>query len=247
MTFDNSLFKKLEEVEQIILETEDDYEFNDEDCWEFWSNITDRGHYYNDENAKFENGASKFCLIPKDEDYVIKVPFNSLWIEGTYNEETDEYEDGDYASLTDYCKLERDNYVKAKEQFPGAEKFLAETKCVYSSDLKFYIQEKVTGYWELNEENGSLNELRISTTSEKLKEVISTNACSEIPAHWFEDLLDYGLIYDEMDAVNQFLDFLLNTRINDLCGRNVGYIGDKPVLFDYSGWFGPEGSDWVAY
>ena len=40
-----------------------------------------------------------------------------------------------------------------------------------------------------------------------------------------------------MKEVEQFFDFLIDTEINDLCTRNIGFIGDKPVLMDYAGWY----------
>ncbi len=245
MTYDNSLIKKVEELESLILRKECDYEFNDEDAYEFWYYINEKSGYFNEDNAKFACGASKFCLVPHKEDFVIKIPFSSLWIEGRYDGE--DYIEGDYASLIDYCQLECDNYKKAKENFPGAEKFLAETRHLYSGDLEIYIQDKADGYYEFYDENGSIDEVIEFSNSDKLKSVINSGAGSRIPAHWFEDLLNYGLINDEMNAVNSFLDFLMKTKINDLCERNVGYINGKPVLFDYSGWYGPEGSDWVAF
>lgn len=246
MTYDNSLFKKIEELESLILEREDDYVFNDDDAYEFWHYINEKNCYFNEDNTNFACGASKFCLVPCKEDFVIKIPFNSLWIEGEYDEDVG-YADGDYAPLTNYCQLEYNNYKKAKEKFPGAEKFLAETRHLYSGNLDIYVQDKADGYYEIYDENGSIDEVVESSDSDKFKSLINSGAGSNIPAYWFEDLLNYGLENDEMDAVNSFLDFLMETKINDLCGRNVGYIHGKPVLFDYSGWYGPEGSDWVAY
>jgi len=243
MTYNNSLFKKLEELDKIIEDVKVDIEFNDEDACEFSDSIKLYSEYFNDENTDFDSGASKFCIIPKDENYVIKVPFDYLWIEGDYAEG----QESEYAPLIDYCDLEQQNYIEAKTEYAGAEKFLAETKCLYSGKNKFYVQEKATGYWTRYNDNGSLQSLLNSTDSARLKSAINSGACSNIPAHWLEDLVEYGLMYDAMEDVNSFLDFLDDSRIGDLCGRNIGYIGDKPVLFDYSSWYGPNGSGWVAY
>lgn len=103
------------------------------------------------------NGVSKAVIIPDSFDFVIKIPFNGLWIENydrAWNEEEEEYEDDEDAYIfeyfsganapdsSDYCWDEMikinaacDNGFEAL--FPQTD-FLGEF-----NDVKFYIQEKV--------------------------------------------------------------------------------------------------------
>ena len=53
----------------------------------------------------------------------------------------------------------------------------------------------------------------------------------------FDQLFKYAIENDKMKEVEQFFDFLMDEDINDLCARNIGFIGDKPVLMDYAGWY----------
>ena len=43
-------------------------------------------------------------------------------------------------------------------------------------------------------------------------------------------------IYGEAKVV-KLLEFLEDEGINDCCARNIGYDGDRPVIFDYAGFY----------
>ena len=82
---------------------------------------------------------------------------------------------------------------------------------------------------ELSELEKQIEEFKNSTTSEKCKQlgVGCFNSC------WLSDFLDY---FGE-DIFQKFMKFIDKQNIGDLHSDNIGYIGNRPVLIDYSGYW----------
>lgn len=100
-------------------------------------------------NFRIDNGISKAVIIPTDENFVIKIPFNGITYP-VWNEETEEYSDSYFEPFrgaeapdnTDYCwdelcKIEKAEYAGFFNLFPETA-FLEE-----ENGVRFYIQEKV--------------------------------------------------------------------------------------------------------
>lgn len=243
------------DIDQIVAELDNIDDFNEEDLNDeqsgyVWDEICEKTHY-NDSNASYGSGASKFVIIPKDTDYVIKIPFATLDTEDSYyNAETHEWNYGDPEPLQyEYCFKELENYNSAKVCYSGAEIFLAKTERVYTGKtINGYVQEKVIDCYdwchahEIKDLGWDWEALSVVKNSYKSYNADSSidqvvNQYDDIPAVWWNQLYKYATENDKMEEVEQFFDFLIDTEINDLCARNIGFIGDKPVLMDYAGWY----------
>lgn len=225
-----------------------------EDLEEALMNITD-----NKLSEEFEwigaSGASKFVMVMQNKPFVVKIPFtgsycddydycesqycvydsqgNSVWRPNpNYDSNYDSYfeyecgEDGGY----DYCATEVSIYNTAKEQYPGAELFLAETVRI-GDDM--YVQQKATkigGWGKVNNSlsRDELNSIREST-SQKYK------SAYRVPREWLVELVVYCTNNNLLSEMEAFFAFLESESISDLHSNNVGFINDKPVLIDYSG------------
>ena len=61
----------------------------------------------------------------------------------------------------------------------------------------------------------------------------SSGATCEVSSFWVHEFLE---VYGE-DTFEEFTNFLTCFGINDLHSGNVGYWNNKPVIFDYSGYY----------
>ena len=165
-------------------------------------------HNMHETDFEFRSGCSKYCLLnPFFEDYVIKFSTGRF----------------------DYCEREYKNYWAAvynhlEEYFPYTI-FLGDL-----NGLKLYIQEKavcdsqaVSDIWYERVYNGYWSE-------ENAKEAAESGEIWAV----IDELDDYervGYIYDD----DKLWDFLDEYRINDLHEGNFGYVGERLVIIDFSG------------
>lgn len=172
------------------------------------------------------NGATKAVIVPRHEDFVIKIPYNGYY--DTYYNDYDEEEDyfipfegGDEEQQPwNYCEAELKKYNFAK-QF-GFEKYLAKVEFLgYINGYPIYVQEKckigVSHHYSQEERQ---------KTSNLSKKFIGINL------NW---LTDFRIYYGEEELIN-FISFISKNHWNDLYGDNVGYLNDKPVLVDFAGY-----------
>lgn len=161
-----------------------------------------------------KNGASKGAFFCKElPEIVIKVPIM--------------YDD-------DYCKKELDNYMKAEEE--GFESYFAEIEYFEEYDgIPFYIQLAAdnelarNSLWKSATEDAVINGLCSTDSSEDEK--------MEVVDDFLYDISDEDRIDIFFGGVSiKFLDFLIKNEINDLHEGNIGIIGERKVIFDYSGW-----------
>lgn len=244
--------KIVADLDQIDFFEDDD--LNDDECYYIWDCVCNKTSF-NDENAHFGSGASKFVIIPHEGDYVIKIPFRTLGNDRSeyYNYSAHEWvASSPYPLENEYCFLELENYNIAKTCYKGAETFLAKTERVFTGKtINGYVQEKVSDFYCWCDENGvesrwdwdtyDNEKVRVENSYKSAKADSSIdkvfNFYGSIPIVWFDQLFKYAVENGKMDEVEQFFEFLVDTRINDLCARNIGFIGDKPVLMDYAGWY----------
>ena len=175
----------------------------------------------------YDYGATKFVLIPLDKkkDYVIKIPFTGEWDE--FEDEYTEFcNSNDRERPWDYCGGEAWRYKIASEF--GLEDYFAETKLIgFINEYPIYVQERCVTFWESTG--------RVYSDQEKqTTRNILAGFSERISVEWSTDFR----LYFGANALVDFIDFLAeNAWDDDLRYHNIGYIGDRPVLIDYSGYY----------
>lgn len=176
--------------------------------------------FENKQNLPFsvKTGVSKVVLVPKDYyynifPYVIKLPM-------TYDEVEEEIFE------INYCERERNISDAAKQK--GLQDIFPSTEFVSRyCDIPFYIQPLV-------------NVMRIGMYKDNLSFEAKRFAESCGMSYAGAQLLLNSYKVDKADAIKNFI---LAYKINDLHLGNLGMINDRLVIFDYSGYIGPAGSE----
>lgn len=189
-----------------------------------------------------ETGASKFCIIPEAEDYVIKIPFNCTTEGYTYwdLEEDEETKSRAYEPLYgadvegeecwNYCALEVQNYQKAENKGLSCY-FAPESKYGTVNDYPVYIQSKCVTCHGDKQQNTHISE----ALYQHLEKTCDTAKCDIFNPHWIADFL---AIYGEAEFI-KLMQFLHQNHMDeDLRDCNIGYLRGAPVLVDYSGYEG---------
>ena len=186
---------------------------------------------------QYFSGASKGVLTHTDSKYVIKLPFKGAL--GGYDEDDfyqadlfTEFCEGWHGS-TDYCMYEVEFYNNACEQ--GLEAAFAEVEILEEG---IYIQEKAKIFSEMCEKTNI--EYKIRYCSNGYRDYI--DAIIRQAYNDYLDIDDLAILWC-IDFINyhgeemflDFLEFINSMGISDLHRSNIGYIGDRPVLVDYSG------------
>ena len=166
-------------------------------------------------------GVSKGVLVPEQEDFVFKMPF-------------DEDDCGEMLTYN-YCDVEVKNYKAAVHE--GIEMYFATIK--YFDDFKtddgvrlpVYIQERVKPFSDIIDVcSMRASNKQYSHYESKAKSYTGTE---RLPLKWINDFIEY-YGEDKFDKLGRFLDA---HDINDLHSGNVGYDeNDNPVIFDFSGY-----------
>lgn len=134
------------------------------------------------------------------------------------------------------CYDEYQNYLMIKKA--GFGDFCAETLMI---DDKICVQEKVqVGYKSYlnNEVSETLFEYvykkhYLELNNDFREEYPNYNSIN-LPIKWLKN----AIAYHGAKRVVKFLKFIIGElKINDLHGGNVGYIGERPVVFDLSGYY----------
>ena len=150
-------------------------------------------------------GASKGVIVFEDADYVIKF---------------------DYYGSESYCKLEANNYADAVEA--GLAHYFAETRFVCEIDgITFTVQEKC----DCDEDAvyNSLGRYVRSTYEDEGSKYDEHDIWSEVDC-----LFNEGRAY-EMFEDAALAHFICSHYINDLHKGNFGFIGERLVMTDFSG------------
>lgn len=209
----------------------------DEDCYFCKDSIFEQIHNFEEKYGSIEmrNGISKLVIIFKDLPFVIKLPFNGIWLwEENYNEETDKYEEeryfqeftqADSSYGNDYCEAEL-NIINKVNHF-GFGALMAEEIFIGEFNYcNFYIQEKVKRVGE-----GGTKPSKNSLSCAKNMS-IEYKVCSD---EW------RAVVIDTLGEKfwKDFIDWSLRSYCNvtdDMHSGNYGYRYDgSPVMFDVSG------------
>ena len=193
------------------IEPTDLYDSDGYITWNSVSNVFFNENTYHE--FEIHHGITKCVIVPDYKTYVFK--FNKSGF--------------DY----DYCDAEAE--VNKNAKIEGYDQYLADMVFLLKfGDIDIYVQERTFKF-----EDGYTPYYENSDRSDEhynLLESISSDYCSSecIPLDWAADFSAY---YSDAEFADlcQFLD---NYNVNDLHEANIGYIGNRPVIFDYSGWFG---------
>ena len=184
--------------------------------------LYDKGYIFN-----YDFGATKLAILPRNKDYVIKIPFQGYYI-------------GDFCNFIgassecewDYCNVEVERYYNICST-PFKDCF-AETIFVgYINNYPIYLQEKCTPF------NNSHNKTR---EKRKLMDsfLYKVNCWNDLNSDWCIDLLKYY-------GPKKFKEFLALIKKlkwdDDLTYDNVGYKNNHPIIIDFSGFRDQRGQD----
>lgn len=164
-----------------------------------------------------DRGETKTVLIYRDWDFVIKIP--------------NYYAYSDY----DYCKLEEEKYQSAKKF--GVEKILLETAYLITAGcIDLYVQPRFSC---AATEPQSMRKAARKIHSLEYKKIVleiqkTTYDGYRINSVWLARALQlYGKKF-----FLRFEEWTRENRVGDLHGNNVGWLKGKPIILDYSGYYG---------
>lgn len=185
----------------------------------------DNAEKYAEENhLSFNCGASKFCIIDEESDWVIKVSFDCSC----------DMEDEDME--IDYCKRELYNYKKACEA--GLEKYFAAIfKIGEVEGVEIYLQEKLVANNDTCDDVDNIFYDYIYSLDEDYYNEFESD--DERNSAIWDGIYDMT-VGERLEAIFGFnrklIDFVEKYDINDLHAGNYGYRGSELVIMDYSGW-----------
>ena len=205
-------------------------------------------------------GASRFCIIPKEENFVFKASFSgmehTLW-EGDldeYEEEKEHIKQTCYVKnenincityiepfencffqnqhYANYCEIEEAIYKYIEEEYPTlAPLFTKLEKIGNFYGVTVYTQPKVDEV--LSETQKPHPYIKNSKEYCKVKKIFENYHCStlfDLHPAWVIDVMN---IYGE-DILRTLAEFIYN-YVFDLHSSNYGWLQGKPVIFDYAG------------
>ena len=189
-----------------------------------------------DDNFILASGVSKVAIIPKEKNYVIKIPYYGKYRKSNGIKCFDPY----FSSISksgDYCKSEEIIYNKAKAN--GLDAFFAEIEQIGKiKSIPIYVQRKAVIFEDVHypedDEEENLNEREVSifkTITTKYSYLVEDEY---LPIGWMKDFI---FSYGEL-AFDKLYNFLSDNDIQDLHSENIGYICERPVLVDFSGFEG---------
>jgi hypothetical protein len=177
----------------------------------------------------YATGATKGVLIFEQLGFVIKIPFCCNSEDCEYNSAYGEYEccyftGADTDNGWDYCEAEANKYERAKEE--GLAQCFAKTKKIGDIDgYPIYMQELADIYKSIDYQSSHTEE-----DSRQVSSICNSNNFYMFNIEWLSDAFHY---YGEK-MFHKLLEFIRTLGINDLHDGNIGYIGNRPVLVDYS-------------
>ena len=177
----------------------------------------------------YATGATKGVLIFEQLGFVIKIPFCRNSEDCYYNSAYGEYKccyftGADADNGWDYCEAEANKYERAEEE--GLAQCFAKTKKIGDIDgYPIYMQELADIYKSIDYQSSHTEE-----DSRQVSSICNSNNFYMFNLEWLSDAFHY---YGEK-VFHKLLEFIRTVGINDLHDGNIGYIGNRPVLVDYS-------------
>lgn len=129
----------------------------------------------------------------------------------------------DYYGSKSYCKMEAENYADAVKA--GLELYFAETRIIAEVDgIVFTIQEQC-----VCDEAEVYNSARRYVEETDYRDLSEDDIGAEV-----DEMCEAGRLYEIFDDA-ALRSFICCHRINDLHQGNFGFIGERLVMTDYSG------------
>lgn len=181
--------------------------------------LADNG--YSEPEYRIQEGATKLCIVPKHADFVIKWSI-------TYYDDSDDW---------DEALEEVSIYNKAVEAglgmfFPKTEVF-----CIVNG-ITFVIQEKID-FSALNTPNSKESKYKYQTRTVSPVIIEKMDNCfyqmkrgRELNPLWASTAI---VLYGKRKC-KALCKFIIKNSINDLHYSNIGYLKDKPIILDFSGY-----------
>ncbi|AXF52431.1 MAG: hypothetical protein [Caudoviricetes sp.] len=191
-------------------------------------------HLPKDFEYDWHRGATKLAIVPHHLPYVIKLPF-------LISENREKYVNANITNrFYDYCFTEVLLYNKAKKE--KVDQIFAKERIIHEvNNGGIYVQEKATvldSRYDLLETNKIITKEKDTERVLRKKDTILSNHnlwFNGITEQWAVDALEYF----KEKKFNKMIGFIKKFEIDDdLHSGNLGYIGDRPVIIDYSGYAG---------
>lgn len=181
--------------------------------------LTDKGYTFPEYQVC--DGASKICIVPKNADFVIKWSTSCLSGEEGYDEAYDE--------VLIYEKAVRE----------GLEMFFPKTEILCTIEgINFVVQEKID-FSALNTPRNKDSKYLYKTRTVSPAIIDKIDTCFQsirrgrsIDTTWASMAI---VIYGKRKC-KALCKFVIENGINDLHLSNIGYLKDKPVILDFSGY-----------
>lgn len=178
-------------------------------------------------------GATKLVLMPREFEFVVKIPFfGEDWDET--NEEYIQFSGADEPEGWNYCEVESILYSKAEAE--EVDKYFLETRCIgFVKGYPIYAQELASTLYEIKEDSSFNNSEKTEIKKGKAK---VRSFCRRRNTHcfnvtWVKDFIDF---YGE-EAWCKLDQFIYNYKVCDLHTSNIGYnTMGAPVIMDYAGY-----------
>lgn len=170
-------------------------------------------------NVSICNGETRWCIISKDWDFVLKIPR----LENVSQ---------------DYCEIEVKNFERAKAY--RVEKLLLPTEFLTENPhgVKIYKQaryDSAAADLDWDTERDMCKELRRVVNLKIMNKIVN----NIYDGHRIKDVWLYRVyqLYGK-NFLRSFEQWTHDCQVNDLHGGNVGYLHGKPIILDYAGYFG---------
>lgn len=171
----------------------------------------------------WHEGASKLVIVPHNENYVIKIPYNGAYYSCSGFEEflsANSAED----FFWDYCFTETLIWRLAKAE--NVHKAFAKERMIgIINNHPIYIQQRVEVYANSDKYNSN-NENK----KEKTEKYCREKDFRIFSLSWQTDAFEY---YGSKQF-DKIMSFIENYDLRDFHNSNLGYIGQRPVFLDYS-------------
>lgn len=180
--------------------------------------LMDKG--YSEPEYRLCDGASKLCIVPKHSNFVIK------W-STCFN-----YDDGFNEAYDEVLIYQRAVKAGLEMFFPKTEVF-----CIHNGVI-FVIQEKIdfsTYNIPTSKENRYTHKTRTVSPAviEKMDNCFyQMRRGRELNPLWASMAI---VLYGKRKC-KALCKFIIENSINDLHGSNIGYLKDKPIILDFSGY-----------
>ena len=214
--------KEKEEIKE-ILEALADCDFTEFRSYTFRNEVVSDFRDSYKKPFNWDEGATKGVLIFDTLGFVIKLPYRGDYYDP--DEGLEEFCGANTQNGWDYCEAEEYYGNKADEY--GVGNCFAKTISLGTvNGHPVYYQEIVESFSSVGSSSHSREEI------DEMEDKVSSFYNNDIDLDWLCDAYDY---HGE-EIFYQFMGFIENFSINDLHNGNIGYIGMKPVVLDYSCW-----------